>query len=146
MTSEWNHKNWSNYCFIREIQLLRAVFDILLPSNERGLSPNCLILNWHQSIKFPKISWSLDRIFQIAVRGGENRKFCWGLPDNGNLRISDFNSLNLFKAKNSFLWILSIDYIKSKLLKLKTILEHTLIYKCSGGTWFLFSKEQVLDK
>ena len=47
------------------------------------------------------------RVLQISVRGGEvNRKFYWWemfLHGKGSIRKSDFDNLNLFQAKNSFL-------------------------------------------
>ena len=50
------------------------------------------------------------RVFEMLVRGGENRKFYWrDLPSEGNMRRSDFDNSNLFQTKSSFLWILNIN-------------------------------------
>ena len=40
------------------------------------------------------------RVSQIAERGGGNQKFYWGhfLPGGENLRMSDFDNLNLFQG------------------------------------------------
>ena len=51
------------------------------------------------------------------------------LPSEGNLRRSDFDDSNRFKAKNSFPWTLNINYIKinmacvSKEYEIKTKME-----------------------
>ena len=61
------------------------------------------------------------RVFQIVVRdgwespppsGGLESEILLGenfLPSEGNLRRSDFDDSNRFKAKNSFPWTLNIN-------------------------------------